>query len=138
MTTCDLCRANNAAAGVQDTAENVAAYWGEASQSAAERSAEHLQDYRAKKEDSHIFKHQQLDHPGEDISFTMKVLKKHKTAFSRMVEEGTLITMNQNFSKILNSKSGYNHSQIPRLTVSMGENVVSDSIKRNDYSNEQR
>ena len=137
MTTCDLCKANNAAAGIPDTAENVAAYWGEASRSAAERSAEHLQDYRAKKEDSHMFKHQQLDHPGEDVTFTMKILKKHKTAFSRMVEEGTLITINQNSSKILNSKSGYNRSQIPRLTVSMGENVVSDSIPRNDYSNAQ-
>ena len=40
--TCDLCRANNVAAGVQDTAENFAAYWGETSRSAAERSAEHL------------------------------------------------------------------------------------------------
>ena len=137
MTTCDLCRANNAAAGVQDTAENVAAYWGEASRSAAERSAEHLQDYRAKNEDSHIFKHQQIEHPDQEVTFTMKVLRKHKSAFSRMVEESTLITLNQNSSKILNSKSGFNRSQIPRLTVSMGENVVVDTIRTNEYTNVQ-
>ena len=137
MTTCDLCRANNAAAGVQDTAENFAAYWGEASRSAAECSAEHLQDYRTKNEDSHIFKHQQIEHPEQEVTFTMKVLRKHKSAFSRMVEESTLITMNQNSSMILNSKSGFNRSQIPRLTVSMGEKVVVDTIKTNDYSNVQ-
>ena len=54
-----------------------------------------------------------------------------------MVEESTLITLNQNSSKILNSKSGFNRSQIPRLTVSMGENVVVDTIKNNEYSNGQ-
>ena len=67
----------------------------------------------------------------------MKVLRKHTSAFSRMVEESTLITLNQNTSKILNSKSGFNRSQIPRLTVSMGENVVVDTIKNNEYSNGQ-
>ena len=137
MTTCDLCRTNNAAAGVQDTAENVAAYWGEASRSAAERSAEHLQDFRTKNEDSHMFKHQQIEHPDQEVTFTMKVLRKHTSAFSRMVEESTLITLNQNSSKILNSKSGFNRSQIPRLTVSMGEKVVVDTIKTNEYSNVQ-
>ena len=67
----------------------------------------------------------------------MKVLRKHQSAFSRMVEESTLITLNQNSSKILNSKSGFNRSQLPRLTVSMGEKVVVDTIKTNEYSNVQ-
>ena len=82
-----------------------------------------------------MFKHQQLEHPDQEVTFTMKVLRKHQSAFSRMVEESTLITLNQNSSKILNSKSGFNRSQIPRLTVSMGENVVVDTIKNNEYSN---
>ena len=108
--------------------------WGEAGRSAGERSAEHLQDLKAKKEDSHMFKHQQLEHPDTNVTFTMKVLRKHSSAFSRMVEESTLISLNQNTSKILNSKSGFNRSQIPRLTVSMGDRVVSDTIKADDYS----
>ena len=48
-----------------------------------------------------------------------------------------MITLNQNSSKILNSKSGFNRSQIPRLTVSMGEKVVVDTIRRDEYSNVQ-
>ena len=137
QTTCDTCRARNAAAGVENTPENVGAYWGESHRSAAERSEEHLHDLRAQKEDSHMWKHKLLEHPDEEVSFTMKVLKKHYSAFERMVTESTLITHHHNTSNILNSKSGYNRSCIPRLTVSMGQRVVADSLNTNDYNNEE-
>ena len=135
QTTCDTCRARNAAAGVENTPENVGSYWGESYRSAAERSAEHLHDLEAKKEDSHMWKHKVLEHPEEEVSFTMKVLKKHYSAFERMVTESTLITHNSNTSNILNSKSGYNRSCIPRLTVSMGQSVVADPLRSTEYPN---
>ena len=122
---------------MEDTPEHVRAYWGESHRSAAERSEEHLHDLRAQKEDSHMLKHKLLEHPDEEVTFTMKVLKKHYSAFERMVTESTLITHNHNTSNILNSKSGYNRSCIPRLTVSMGQRVVADSLNNNDYSNEE-
>ena len=85
-----------------------------------------------------MWKHKLLEHPEDpEVSFTMKVLKKHYSAFERMVTESTLITMNHNTSNILNSKSGYNRSCIPRLTVSMGQRVVGDSLNNNDYTNEE-
>ena len=65
----------------------------------------------------------------------LKVLKKHYSAFERMVTESTLITHNYNTSNILNSKSGYNRSCIPRLTVSMGESVVADPLRSTEYPN---
>ena len=74
-------------------------------------------------------------HPEEEFSFTMKVLKKHYSAFERMVTESTLITHNYNTSNILNSKSGYNRSCIPRLTVSMGQSVVADPLRSTEYPN---
>ena len=83
QTTCDTCRARNAAAGVENTPENVGAYWGESHRSAAERSEEHLHDMRAQKDDSHMWKHKLLEHPDEEVTFTMKVLKKHYSAFER-------------------------------------------------------
>ena len=135
QTTCDTCKARNAAAGVENTPENVGSYWGESYRSAAERSAEHLHDLNAKKEDSHMWKHKLLEHPEEEVSFTMKVLKKHYSAFERMVTESTLITHNYNTSNILNSKSGYNRSCIPRLTVSMGQSVVADPLRSTEYPN---
>ena len=35
----------------------------------------------AKKEDSHIWKHKTLEHPDEEVTFTMKVIKKHHSSF---------------------------------------------------------
>ena len=67
QTTCDTCRDRNAAAGVENTPENVGSYWGESYRSAAERSAEHLHDLEAKKEDSHMWKHKLLEHPEEEV-----------------------------------------------------------------------
>ena len=80
-------------------------------------------------------KHKLLEHPEEEVSFTMKVLKKHYSAFERMVTESTLITHNSNTSNILNSKSGYNRSCIPRLTVSMAQSVVADPLRSTEYPN---
>ena len=97
-------------------------YYGESHRSGGERQKEHASDYKNKKEDSHMKKHLDEDHPGcepKDIKFGMTVLKQHKTAFSRMVHEEILIFLAKD--KILNSKSMYNRCQIPRLSVMVGE-----------------
>ena len=80
---CDNCRADNAAKGVESTAANTAAYWGESFRSASERSLEHLQDYRNKKEESHMWRHKLQAHPDEEVSFTMKVVKRFHSSFER-------------------------------------------------------
>ena len=125
-TSCDTCRAANAQAGIESTPQNVSKYIGEASRSAAERSAEHLADFRAEKEESHIWKHKVVSHPDEEVTFTMKVIKKHKSAFERQVQEFILIELNQVDGNILNSKSGFNRCLIPRLTIMMGDRVMED------------
>ena len=97
-------------------------YYGESNRSGGERQKEHASDYKNKKEDSHMKKHLDEDHPGcepEDIKFGMTVVRQHKSAFSRMVHEEILIFMAKD--KILNSKSMYNRCQIPRLSVMVGE-----------------
>ena len=68
-----------------------------------------------------MWKHWQTDHneDKEKPVFSMKVLKRHKSAFVRQINEAVLIDMNSN--KVLNSKSEYNRCQIPRLTVKVGE-----------------
>ena len=75
-----------------DTHENVAHYIGEAARIPTERSAEHLQDLRDQKEESHMWAHKLLAHPEEEmVSFSMKVIKKHTSAFQRQVMEAVLI-----------------------------------------------
>ena len=134
MTTCESCVTRNAAAGVENTPENVAHYVGEAARSPAERSAEHLQDLKDKKEESHMWSHKLLEHPDEDeINFSMKVLKKHSSAFQRQVMEAVVIEMRQN-GNILNSRSGYNRCLIPRLSVSVGDRVQEEIVRKADYN----
>ena len=116
-----------------DTNENVAHYIGEAARSPAERSAKHLQDFKDKKEESHMWAHKLLAHPEEDVSFSMKVVKKHTSAFQRQVMEAVLIEVRQN-DFILNSRSGHNRCLIPRLSVSVGDRVQEEVVKRNDYN----
>ena len=93
--TCDNCRAANAAAGIESTDENTAAYWGESFRSPGERSGEHLQDYRNQSEESHMWRHKLQAHPHEEVSFSMKVVKRFLSSFEREVAESIFIEVNQ-------------------------------------------
>ena len=59
-----------------------ALYVGETSRSVMERSREIWRDYRSKKEDSHIYKHQLIAHRGEPAKFVMRVVGSQKTALA--------------------------------------------------------
>ena len=136
LNTCDNCRAANAAAGVESTAANTAGYLGESFRSGSERSAEHLQDCRNKKEEGHMWRHQQEAHPDENVTFTMKVIKRFLSSFEREVSESIYIEVNQN-NYILNQKSGFNRCQIPRLSVMMGEKEYHETLKKGAYNVEE-
>ena len=118
---------------VESTAANTAAYWGESFRSGAERSQEHLQDCRHKKEESHMWRHLQQAHPDENVSFTMKVVKRFLKSFEREVSESIYIEVNQS-NNILNQKSGFNRCLIPRLSVMMGEKEYHETLKKDAYN----
>ena len=69
-----------------------------------------------------MLKHKILAHgdQNEKITFKMKILKKHNTAFSRQVHEAVVVEMNEN-NNILNSKGGFNRCKLPRLVIKMGD-----------------
>ena len=95
-------------------------YFGESARTGFERGQEHQNDYSKNQEDSHMLKHWQEDHSGEEKpAFSMQVLRGHKSAFVRQIHEAVLIEMN--VETILNSKGEYNRCQLPRLGVKMGE-----------------
>ena len=129
-TTCDICKQRNQEAGVEDTEENVSKYVGETNRSAAERSREHLNDLKEQREDSHMYKHKTIEHPDTEVTFTMRVIKRHKSALERQVHESVLIEMKQEKGNILNSKSGYNRCLIPRLSIMMGDRVLSEEVDK--------
>ena len=80
-----------------------------------ERTAEHWQAFRSKREDSHIFKHHQIHHRGEgEPDFIMKVVGVHRTALSRQVGEAVRIVRR---GLVLNSRSEFNRCSISRLSL---------------------
>ena len=97
-------------------------YVGESARTGFERGTEHEADYEKGAEDSHMFKHWQNEHENEEKpQFSMKILRRHRSAFVRQINEAVLIEMHCEQDQILNSKSEYNRCQIPRLSVKIGE-----------------
>ena len=65
-------------------------------------------------------KHKMMEHLEEEVVFSMKVLKQHRSAFERQVIEAVLIEMEDDGS-LLNSKGGFNRCALPRLQVMIGD-----------------
>ena len=66
--------------------------------------------------DSHIWKHQLVDHEGAEAHFEFKVLSSHRTALRRQIAEAVEIRR-QGEACLLNSKGMYNRCSLPRLVV---------------------
>ena len=105
-------------------------YVGESSRTIFERSREHWNAWRTKKEDSHILKHQENEHGGSSSpKFTMRVVKHYRSALSRQVGEAVRIRRRGGAGNILNSKSEYNRCRIPRLII---EEVDEEQIEEQE------
>ena len=115
------------------TAREPARYVGESCRSAYERGKEHLEGYLHGREESHMAKHRILEHPGEEVTFKMKVLAKHKSAFERQVTEAVLIEVMDD-GRLLNSKGGFNRCVLPRLQVAVGDKVAEYSDNNSERS----
>ena len=57
----------------------------------------------------------------------MKVVEKHVSPISRQIHEGVELESSK-ADIILNSKSEWNHSKIPRIMIEVGEEVESDGM----------
>ena len=100
----------------------MACYIGETRKNGYERGKNHLDDYRRLSLDSHILKHQILKHGTEIVNFSMKIVKKHNSAFKRQVHEAVLVEkFEKEGEEILNSKGGFNRCSLPRLSIKVGD-----------------
>ena len=115
-------------------------YTGTTSRSLHERGAEHLKAFKdGDQEKSVLLKHSLDKHEGNFVKFEMKVIKKHFSAFSRLIHECIRIERNSRDSSIssLNSKCEYKRGYLPRLIIDGSENgeakvVVNSSLKDPD------
>ena len=97
-------------------------WWGgrRGCRSGYERGLEHREGLLKGHEDNHMAKHKMMEHLEEEVVFSMKVLKQHRSAFERQVIEAVLIEMEDDGS-LLNSKGGFNRCALPRLQVVIGD-----------------
>ena len=103
-----------------DTKDTIYKYIGETSRTLREREREHQQDYLNKPGKSHRREHVSEHHPQlswEEDPFTIKVLKVHRTAFTRLVHEAQVIQKHGHGESLLNKKEEYSRNLLPELTL---------------------
>ena len=95
-------------------------YVGETSRSIQERALEHLGAARRKAEDSHMHKHQMMEHEGEPGNFMFMIVSKH---INSQVREAVHIRRRGGIidGGVLNSKPEWSRSHIPRLVLELEE-----------------
>ena len=104
-----------------------AEYWGETGRDGYVRGGEHLKGCKEKNEENALWKHIEGEHRGEDRGdemFTMKIEKGFRKALARQISEGVSIEMCEGI--LLNSKSEWNNSKIPRIIIEEGEKQRED------------
>ena len=106
-----------------------AEYTGESSRTMYLRGKEHLDGLVKKNEKNALWKHCAQVHGGRQVKFTMKIVRSHKTPFTRQVQEGVEID-NSTANIIMNSKGEWNGSRIPRVVIEVGEEVQDEEGER--------
>ena len=133
-TWCETCKRRDEAKIKEENKEEtpkVHVYIGETSRSAFERGYEHLDDIQQLKPNSHLLLHLLDKHEGEmfnEVDLRMEVLAYPRTAYERQILEAVLIQQNKH-QEIMNSRSEYNRSAIPRLGLKLGEKEFNERMK---------
>ena len=93
------------------------------SRTAFERGREHLEGLEKGNSENALYKHKSDHHLGQEVEFSMKVVRKHYKAISRTIHEAVRINRQSLCSSItsLNSKSEFNVGNLPRLTIPQKE-----------------
>ena len=85
-----------------------------------ERTKEQIRDGQNRTEDSHIAKHWDNEHAGEDMpEFRFRIVKTFRDSLSRQFAESVRIDLRG--ENILNSKTVYSRNRLPRLEIQKPE-----------------
>ena len=83
-------------------------------------------------EDNVLTKHDKLHHGGDPGTYSMHVVRMHKTALGRQIHEATLI-QHSDADIQMNSKSEYNGPRIPRISIEVGDKVITTRYNGQDH-----
>ena len=89
-----------------------------------ERGWEHEHDKNQLNINSHMLRHIILDHEGEEImtiKFGIRAIQHCRSSFERQIREACKIQEERKKHKIINSKSEYNRSAVPRIITKLGD-----------------
>ena len=93
--------------------EDPTVYIGETARNLYTRSKEHFKNYKSKKKDNFILKHQVEKHEGMPANFSASVTNKFRDCLSRQVSEA--VTIRRCGEKVLNSKSEWHQPALFRV-----------------------
>ena len=103
-------------------------YVGETARSLYERTKEHVRDGKKRAEDSHIAKHWDECHHGEEMpEFRFRIVKRFQDSLSRQVSESVRIDLRE---EVLNSKSVYSRNRLPRLEIEKTDWEKEDELRQ--------
>ena len=91
--------------------ETRARYIGEKARSGSEHFGEHMEDAE---KDSHIYKHWSVHHGGVRTRFSFEILSFYESPLERQIGEAVRIHRT-GAARILNSKTAYSRSKVPRI-----------------------
>ena len=136
----NICKTCNPEAGGKREVEVVedrvpTAYIGETSRSIMERTKEHWEAYRNRNKESHLHKHQEMEHEGAPPEFIMRVVGRAKSALERQTKEAVRIRRRGGEGAILNSKAEFNRCFIPRLQLQ--EQKVVEELEEEERKQEE-
>ena len=99
---------------------------GESSRSGYERGMNHLDDYKARHEDSHMWGHALTHHGGRmDLQFKFVIVKTFQKALTRQISEAVR-TRKRGEDLILNKKGVFNRCALPELAVKFKSKMWED------------
>ena len=131
-------RCNQGAGGEKDLKEvkDGSLYVGETSRTIYERSKEHWGDWGSRSDKSHILRHQNQEHGGDEApKFVMRMVKSYRTALSRQIGEAVRIMERGGAGSILNSKSEFDRCRIPRLVMEEEDEEQIEKEQEEDLMN---
>ena len=98
---------------------------------------EHWGAARRNADNSHIARHQAMEHKEEEPSFHFKLISLHRSALNRQVREAVRIRRRGGAGQILNSKAEYSRCHIPRLVVEQEDEEVRKLRKKREKADKE-
>ena len=114
---------------------------GETGRSGYESGFEHLDQLASLSKKSVMLRHMEDKHEHEDFSegkWGMLITRYKRSAFERQIDEAVTIERESKNSEILNSKSEWNQSQLPRLVTRIGNKKTERNALEKELEEEKK